>query len=109
MTLAVRRLDAAGFDAWDGYLQRAPLATFFHRAGWKTVLERAFGHKTHFLYAERAGAIVGILPLAQIKSVLFGGFALLGMAAFSRLLRVSSFLFHAPLPIETAPDSGEDA
>ena len=72
MALAVKRLEAAGFDAWDDYLQRAPDATFFHRAGWKTVLERAFGHKTHFLYVEEAGAIVGILPLAQIKSALFG-------------------------------------
>ncbi len=72
MALTVRRLDAAGFEAWDTYLQRAPDATFFHRAGWKTVLERAFGHKTHFLYAEHAGAIVGILPLAEVKSALFG-------------------------------------
>jgi FemAB-related protein (PEP-CTERM system-associated) len=49
-----------------------PEATFFHRAGWKTVLERAFGHRTHFLYAERNGQIEGILPLAQVKSLLFG-------------------------------------
>ncbi len=50
----------------------SPDATFFHRAGWKTVLERAFGHRTHFLYAERNGQIEGILPLAQVKSLLFG-------------------------------------
>ena len=47
-------------------------ATFFHRAGWKTVIERAFGHKTFFLYAEVDGRIVGVLPLAEIKSLLFG-------------------------------------
>ena len=72
MALVVHRLDAASYEAWDGYLQHAPDATFFHRAGWKTVLERAFGHKTHFLYAERDGAVAGILPLAEVKSVLFG-------------------------------------
>ncbi|MCB1705685.1 MAG: FemAB family PEP-CTERM system-associated protein, partial [Halioglobus sp.] len=44
----------------------------FHRAGWKTVLERAFGHRTFFLYARQDGEIVGVLPLAQIKSALFG-------------------------------------
>lgn len=57
---------------WDEYVLSAPQATFFHRAGWKTVLEKAFGHNTYFLYALDAGAIVGVLPLAQIKSVLFG-------------------------------------
>ena len=72
MSLVVKALDSTGFDAWDEYVQRAPDATFFHRAGWKTVLQRAFAHRTHFLYAEQGGAIVGILPLAEVKSVLFG-------------------------------------
>ena len=49
-----------------------PEATFFHRAGWKDVIERAFGHKTWFLYAEHAGRIEGVLPLARVKSMLFG-------------------------------------
>ena len=72
MSLVVKALDSTGCDAWDEYVQRAPDATFFHRAGWKTVLQRAFGHRAHFLYAEQGGAIVGILPLAEVKSVLFG-------------------------------------
>ena len=33
---------------------------------------RAFGHKTHFVYAERDGAITGVLPLTEIRSRLFG-------------------------------------
>jgi FemAB-related protein (PEP-CTERM system-associated) len=57
---------------WDDYVGRADGATFFHRAGWKTVLESAFGHVTHFLFARENGSIVGILPLAQVKSALFG-------------------------------------
>jgi len=72
MAPQVKRLDAAARAAWDAYVQRAPAATFFHRAGWQTVLERSFGHKTHFLYAQEGGAIVGILPLAQVRSALFG-------------------------------------
>lgn len=35
-----------------------------------------------------------------IKAALLGGFALLGLAAWSRLLRVSCFLFGAPQPEE---------
>lgn len=72
MTVTVGQLDAPMMERWDAYVNAAPGATFFHRAGWKIVLERAFGHSTFFLYAEDAGEIVGVLPLAQVKSVLFG-------------------------------------
>ena len=72
MSTVVNQLDVSKFGAWDAYVQAAPDATFFHRAGWKTVLERAFGHKTYFLYAEQDGAITGVLPLAAVKSALFG-------------------------------------
>jgi len=57
---------------WDAFVLQCPQATFFHRAGWKEVMERSFGHRTYFLYAERAGQICAVLPLARIKSALFG-------------------------------------
>lgn len=57
---------------WDEFVLASPEATFFHRAGWQTVIERAFGHKTWFLYAESGGQIQGVLPLAEINSRLFG-------------------------------------
>ena len=57
---------------WDAFVFACPDATFFHRAGWRTVMERAFGHRTHYLLAERGGDIVGVLPLTEIKSRLFG-------------------------------------
>ena len=57
---------------WDAFVEACPQATFFHRAGWKTVIEQAFGHRTHYLLAQRNGAIVGVLPLTEIKSLLFG-------------------------------------
>jgi hypothetical protein len=41
-----------------------PEATFFHRAGWQSVLHKVFRHETHFLYAEVDGRIVAVLPLA---------------------------------------------
>jgi FemAB-related protein (PEP-CTERM system-associated) len=72
VTLTVQTLDEATVNRWDEYVQRAEGATFFHRAGWKEVLDRAFGHKTHFLCACDGEVIVGILPLAQVKSLLFG-------------------------------------
>jgi FemAB-related protein (PEP-CTERM system-associated) len=57
---------------WDAFVMSTPDATFFHRAGWKTVLEEAFGYRTFFLYAEAKGQILAVLPLAQVRSRLFG-------------------------------------
>jgi FemAB-related protein (PEP-CTERM system-associated) len=69
----VRELQTADFSRWNEFVSGCPEATFFHRAGWKTVIERSFGHRTKFLYAEAAGGrIEGVLPLAEMKSVLFG-------------------------------------
>jgi FemAB-related protein (PEP-CTERM system-associated) len=70
--VTVATLEPAGAARWDAFVQRCPDATFFHRAGWQTVIERAFGHRTWFLYAEADGQIRGVLPLAQIDSLLFG-------------------------------------
>lgn len=64
--------DAAAKAAWDAYVLAAPQATFFHRAGWQQVLHDAFRHDTHYLRAMRDGRIVGVLPLAHVKSWLFG-------------------------------------
>ncbi|MCB1777002.1 MAG: peptidoglycan bridge formation protein FemAB, partial [Candidatus Competibacteraceae bacterium] len=70
--LQIHHLDAANYARWDAFVDACPEATFFHRAGWEQVLRQAFGHKTHFLYAEMDGAIQGILPLGHIRSLLFG-------------------------------------
>jgi FemAB-related protein (PEP-CTERM system-associated) len=72
MGLAVRPLDAARAPAWDAFVRARPDATFFHLAAWRHVIERGFGHRAHYLLAERDGAIVGILPVAQVKTRLFG-------------------------------------
>jgi len=68
----VRELAPSDMARWDEFALACPTATFFHRAGWKTVIERAFGHRTHFLLAEADGKIQGVLPLAEIRSRLFG-------------------------------------
>ena len=70
--LQIRELDEPRRGDWDRFVTECPKATFFHRAGWKSVIEREFRHNTHYLYAEREGAIEGILPLVHVKSRLFG-------------------------------------
>ena len=68
----VGTLSEAEAPRWDAFVERCPEATFCHRAGWEEVIRRAFGHETCYLYAERGGQIEGVLPLARIKSWLFG-------------------------------------
>ncbi|MDC8756865.1 FemAB family XrtA/PEP-CTERM system-associated protein [Janthinobacterium fluminis] len=65
-------LKPADVARWDDFVLRCPAATFFHRAGWQSVIEAAFGHRCWFLYAEVDGQIRGVLPLAQVNSRLFG-------------------------------------
>ena len=68
----IKTLDVAAYSHWDKFVQASADATFFHQAGWQEVIERAFGHKTFFLYVENDGIITGILPLVHINSLFFG-------------------------------------
>ncbi len=72
MRTLIRSLDATAATAWDAFVLAHPDGTFFHRAAWAGIIERAFGHRTHYIYVERDGAITGVLPLAQVKTMLFG-------------------------------------
>src|SRR6202158_6589476 len=65
-TLPMRVEPFAACDEWDDFVRRAPDATFFHRAGWKDVLEQAFGFRSHFLTARCDGRLVGVLPLCEL-------------------------------------------
>ena len=65
------RLERGDEARWDAFVGQASQATFFHRAAWRDVIGR-LGHRCHYLYAERGGEITGVLPLAEIRSRLFG-------------------------------------
>lgn len=70
--LAVRPLQPGDEPRWDAFVHAAPDATFFHLAGWRRVIERAFGHRTYYLLSERGAALTGVLPLTHVRSRLFG-------------------------------------
>jgi FemAB-related protein (PEP-CTERM system-associated) len=70
--LICKPLDEAAVPAWDAFVERLPAGTFFHLSAWRGVIERAFRHSTHYAFAERDGAITGVLPLARVRSRLFG-------------------------------------
>ena len=79
--------DAATAAAWDAFVLACPQATFFHRAGWQRILREVFRHDTHYLLARHGDRITGVLPLAHVKSWLFGSalsslpFAVYGVVA----------------------------
>lgn len=71
-TLSVREYRAEDAARWEAFVERCPAATFFHRIGWREILEDEFRHRTHYLVAERGADVVGVLPLAEVNSRLFG-------------------------------------
>jgi len=58
--------------AWDAYVLAHPHGTFFHRYGWKRLIESTYRYPGHYLLAERDGALCGVFPLGEIKHLLFG-------------------------------------
>jgi serine/alanine adding enzyme len=68
---------AAASDAarWDAYVLQNPAARSCHLWAWKRVIEESFGHGTDYLIAQDSQQrINGILPLARLRSRLFGDF-----------------------------------
>lgn len=70
--IEIRTLDEASEPAWEDFTARCPEATFFHKAGWRRVIEKSFRQRPYYLYAVSGGEIQGILPLIHVKSLLFG-------------------------------------
>jgi FemAB-related protein (PEP-CTERM system-associated) len=65
--------EAAGEEARvDAFVSAHPDATPFHLTAWTHAVARGCGQRGRFLIAERDGAIVGYLPLTEVRSPLFG-------------------------------------
>ncbi len=72
-----RTISATEHDAarWDAYVTQHPQASAYHPYCIRQVIEQSFGHNTHYLIAESAdGTVVGVLPLVQLNSKLFGNY-----------------------------------
>jgi len=72
--LRITACDGGADAAWDAYVARHPRATAYHASAWRRVIEETFGHTTVYLLALDDGRPVGVLPLALMKSLLFGRF-----------------------------------
>ena len=83
VTMNISLLSHNQYPLWDAYVHSHSQGTLFHLTHWKTVIEKAFGHKSYYLMAISStqvknqvpqSTINGILPLFQLKSVLFGNY-----------------------------------
>ena len=63
---------ASSESEWDGYVARHPGGTADHLWSWREIFEKVFGHETVYLTAHRDGRAVGVLPLVQFRSRIFG-------------------------------------
>ena len=70
--IRVRAFESGDEARWERFVEGCESATFFHRIGWRAILESVFRHRCHYLLATRAGAVCGVLPLAEVKTRLFG-------------------------------------
>ncbi len=57
---------------WDRFVMHSRSGTFFHLAGWKSIIETSLGHRYYGLVARRNGAITGVFPMSLVRSRLFG-------------------------------------
>ena len=70
--IMITALDQALEPAWDAFVADHPDGGWFHRAGWRRVVAKAYGHQTPYLIARQGTEVRGILPLVHVRSPLFG-------------------------------------
>ncbi|MGO1501936.1 MAG: FemAB family XrtA/PEP-CTERM system-associated protein [Marinobacter sp.] len=68
---------AAGAEAdWNQFVKNHPAATPYHFIRIRRFIEQTYGHTTHYCCALSSdGEVLGVLPLVQLSSKLFGNFA----------------------------------
>ena len=72
MSVHIVPLGPANAAAWDGFVAGRPEATFFHQAAMPGLIARVFGHTDRSALALQDGAVVGVLPLVELRTRLFG-------------------------------------
>ena len=74
--VSVREIEDDERALWDTYVDEHPAASLYHKYLWRDVITRSFDHVSNYFVAQTAaGAICGVLPLIQLRSKLFGNFA----------------------------------
>lgn len=70
--VVVREFEEKDREAWRSYAATHMDAALFHDLRWTDAVRSGYGFRNRHLVAERAGKIVGVLPLTLIASPLLG-------------------------------------
>jgi FemAB-related protein (PEP-CTERM system-associated) len=73
MDFTVQKLTPEFEPQWNEYATRKG-ASIYHDTRWAPLIKNVFGQNSHHILAVGDGKVVGILPLVQLKSLLFGNF-----------------------------------
>ncbi|MDO6425483.1 FemAB family PEP-CTERM system-associated protein [Thalassotalea sp. 1_MG-2023] len=72
MVARVITITEQDFTRWDNYVRTHKQGSFFHLSGWMSVISKSFGHSCYYIMAEDGDQVLGVLPLVEVKSALFG-------------------------------------
>ncbi|HEY8507047.1 MAG TPA: FemAB family XrtA/PEP-CTERM system-associated protein [Steroidobacteraceae bacterium] len=70
--IRIEQIGDADAQAWDAFVASKPSASLYHRYAWRHVIRESFGRETFYLAAREGGRICGVLPIARLKSFMFG-------------------------------------
>ena len=70
--IQIRLAVARDEQEWDRYVFNHAESTVYHRFAWSRIIESVHGHRPYFLVATQDSKVVGVLPLARQKTMLFG-------------------------------------
>ncbi len=73
MTISIQKLSKENKLDWDKYVENKH-SSIYHDSRWPLLIKKVFGHTSHHLLAIENEEVIGILPLVQIKSILFGNY-----------------------------------
>jgi FemAB-related protein (PEP-CTERM system-associated) len=69
----ISKLTKGHHAVWDDYVHKKR-ASIYHDSRWAELIKEVFGHDSYYLLATDKKQVVGIFPLVQLKSLLFGNF-----------------------------------
>ena len=73
MSIVISKLKPSDHADWDDYVCKTQ-SSIYHDLRWSQLIKKVFGHDSHYFMARDNEKVVGILPLIQLKSLLFGNF-----------------------------------
>ena len=66
-SIVIHQAEERDQQRWDAYVLNHPDASPYHLFAWKRAVESSYGHRCHYLFAEKDGQLAGVLPLVHLN------------------------------------------